>query len=77
MAGIYNTTDGPLAVDRDGRMLAARDRREVTSITGEPLAGHIAAGRILTLDDVEAPTEEHTKPARKVGRTTSTTHEEA
>lgn len=72
MASIYNTTDGPLAIDRAGRQLAARERRQVDSVDGSPLAGHIAAGRILVRD--ETPAE---KPAGKPGRKTSTTNEEA
>lgn len=75
MASIYNTTDGPLAIDRAGRQLAAHDGREVDAVDGSPLAGHIAAGRILVLDDEGDQAE--AKPAGKTGRKTSTTNEEA
>lgn len=78
MPRIYNTTDGPLAIDRAGRQLAARDPRDVESVDGSPLAGHIAAGRILVLDEQPEPQPEpQAKPAGKAGRKTSTTNEEA
>lgn len=73
MASIYNTTDGPLAIDRAGRQLAARERREVDTVDGSPLAGHIAAGRVLVLD--ETPAEETTAQPAKRGRRTDDTQE--
>lgn len=71
---IYNTTDGPLTIDRAGRQLGGRESRPVESVDGSPLAGHIAAGRILVLEqqtaDDEAPTEQ--QPAKRGRRTTDT-----
>lgn len=79
MAGstIYNTTDGPLIIDRAGRVLGAREHRDNVDASSSPVAGHIAAGRLIELEaqaDAEAPVES----TRKGGRRTSTpTNEEA
>lgn len=81
MATIYNTTDGPLAIDRAGRVLGGRERLEVDNVDSSPLAGHVRDGRILVLDDVvdEAQVEDDTtpdeQPARKAGRRTPTNEE--
>lgn len=83
MAGnttVYNSTDGPLPIDRAGRILGARERRDVESVDGSPLAGHITAGRILVLDEdkADAQAEDTTtdeQPARKAGRRTPTNEE--
>ena len=78
MATIYNTTDGPLAIDRAGRVLGGRERRDVDDVDGSPLAGHLKAGRILVLDTTEdEASDEQAKPAGKPGRNKSTTNEEA
>ena len=78
MATIYNTTDGPLAIDRAGRVLGGRERREVDTVDGSPLAGHISAGRILVLDDAvdEAQVEADEQPTKRgKGRATPTNEE--
>lgn len=54
---IYNATDGPLAIDRAGRMIAAGERRDdLDNVDGSPLAGHVKAERIIVVDG--APAEE-------------------
>ena len=54
MATIYNSTDGPLLVDRAGRVLGARERLEDVDVSSSPIAGHIEAGRIVVIDEAEA-----------------------
>lgn len=88
MAGstIYNSTDGPLLIDRAGRVLGARERLEDVDVDSSPVAGHIKAGRLVVVDtspadddsDVaedphqpEAPEAAPTKPRNRRG-TTST-----
>lgn len=53
---IYNTTDGPLAYDRAGRMLGARERIEVEDLSASPIAGHVSAGRFIVTSE-DQPTE--------------------
>lgn len=53
---IYNTTDGPLAYDRAGRMLGARERVEVEDLSASPIAGHVTAGRFIVTSE-DQPTE--------------------
>lgn len=52
MAGstIYNTTDGPLIVDDEGRTLGGREHRPDVDVKAEPVASHIAAGRLVVVD---------------------------
>lgn len=52
MAGstIYNSTDGPLLIDRAGRVLGARERLEDVDVDSSPVAGHIKAGRLVVVD---------------------------
>lgn len=52
MAGstIYNTTDGPLVVDDEGRVLGGREHRDGVDVQAEPVASHIAAGRLVVVD---------------------------
>lgn len=57
---IYNTTDGPLAYDRAGRMVAAREHQPVDDLSASPIAGHVSAGRFIVTsreDTQEQPTE--------------------
>lgn len=81
---IYNATDGPLAIDRAGRMLAAGEARPVDSVEGSPLAGHISASRIVIVDTGEdsdagepdeAPAQEPTTKAARKGRASTSTQE--
>lgn len=85
-ATLYNTTDGPLAIDRAGRMLGARERLEGGDVDSSPIAGHIAAGRIVVLEgapqpgadedgfggDAPQPADPPTKRTRKGSDSTST-----
>lgn len=45
---IYNATDGPLPIDRAGRMLAARESDTVSTLEG--LSGHIESDRIVLVE---------------------------
>lgn len=47
---VYNSTDGPLAYDRAGRMVGARETVEVKDPTVSPISGHVAAGRFVVLN---------------------------
>lgn len=58
MATIYNSTDGPLIVDRAGRVLGARERLEDADVSSSPIAGHIEAGRIVVVDEGEAQADD-------------------
>ena len=49
---IYNSTDGPLLIDEEGHVLAARESTRVKSLDGDPIAGHLEAGRLI--DTTEA-----------------------
>lgn len=76
---IYNATDGPLPIDRAGRMLAARSSDDVTTIDG--LSSLIDAEAIIVIDDLpqpdEAAGEQPTEaPAPKRTRTRATTQED-
>ena len=75
MAGstIYNSTDGPLIIDRAGRVLGARERLEDVDVDSSPVAGHIKAGRLIVVDTSPADDDEAapTKPRNRRG-TTST-----
>lgn len=68
MAAIYNTTDGPLVVDREGRVLGSRDHADGVDVTAEPVAGHIAAGRLIV---TSADPELETTARAKRGKTTN------
>lgn len=92
MARIYNSTDGPLIIDRAGRVLDARTwspEGADVDVDASPVAGHIAAGRVI-VDAGEAepthapPTEagdpdvadpQPSKRARKGGASTATPQE--
>lgn len=51
---IYNATDGPLAIDRAGRMIAAHETRPgIDDVEGSPLAGHISAERIVVIEQAD------------------------
>lgn len=76
---IYNSTDGPLIVDRAGRVLGARERLEDVDVDSSPIAGHIEAGRLIVVDtspadDAEEPEAVEAAPTkpRKPRGTTST-----
>ncbi len=84
---IYNSTDGPLIIDRAGRVLGARERRDNVDVESSPVAGHISAGRIVTVDTspadddvtdqaVEAPAEAAEPTSRKGRRSSTTTTQE-
>lgn len=76
MAGIYNSTDGPLLIDRAGRVLGARERLEDVDVDASPVAGHIDAGRLIVLDDPQEQADEaapEAVDAPRRGRRTSTT----
>lgn len=71
---IYNATDGPLAIDRAGRMLAARERTDVDNLDG--LSDDLKAERIVVIeqnDDAEdAPQpEQQTSTRTRKGRATT------
>ena len=79
MAGstLYNTTDGPLLIDRAGRVLGARERLEDADPSSSPIAGHITAGRIVVVaeppgdSDAEQHTDDQPQPVKgKAGRRT-------
>jgi hypothetical protein len=54
---IYNATDGPLAIDRAGRMLAARSSTDVKSLDG--LSSDLEAERIVVVEQTdEQPAED-------------------
>ena len=78
MATIYNSTDGPLIVDRAGRVLGARERLEDADVSASPIAGHIAAGRIVVVDEApaedvaEQPAEQPRKGSRRPNPAPST-----
>lgn len=76
---IYNATDGPLAIDRAGRMLAARKAMPVDDVEGSPLAGHISAERIVIVDtspaDEDPDAGEPTTKAARKGRASTSTQE--
>lgn len=51
MSTIYNATDGPLIIDRAGRVLGGREHREdVETETVPRFARHVAAGRLVVTD---------------------------
>ena len=56
---IYNTTDGPLAYDRAGRMVPAREHQPVDDLSASPIAGHVSAGRFIVTsrEDTQETTE--------------------
>lgn len=59
MSTIYNSTDGPLIIDRAGRVLGARESRpDVDPETVPRLADHVAAGRMIVRDDPEPAEQE-------------------
>ena len=75
---IYNATDGPLAIDRAGRMLAARSSTDVKSLEG--LSSDLDAERIVVVEQVddeaageqaddEQPVEAPTSPQQTSTRT--------
>lgn len=68
---IYNATDGPLAIDRAGRQLGARERVDVDDLDGSPLAGHITAERIVVIDSADD------QPTRTRKGSASTSSQEA
>lgn len=68
---IYNSTDGPLIIDRAGRVLGARERRDGVDLDASPVSGHIADGRIVVLDDPQ-PQDSDEQPTTGKGRRAST-----
>ena len=52
MATVYNPSLGPIVIDDEGHILAADDRADLDT-AAEPVAGHIAAGRLLIVEDPE------------------------
>lgn len=85
MATIYNSTDGPLLVDRAGRVLGGRERLEGADVSSSPIAGHIKAGRIIVIDEPQEDTADEAQvteaveaaPKGKARRTPAPTNEEA
>lgn len=81
MAGstIYNTTDGPLLIDRAGRMLAARTRSDgPVDVTASPVAGHVKDGRAIVVDEPQAddqPEADKATPTTSRGKRGTTTQE--
>lgn len=54
MGSIYNSTDGPLIIDRAGRVLGAREHRDNVDVEASPVAGHLTAGRVIDTSKAEA-----------------------
>lgn len=70
-SSIYNATDGPLIIDRAGRVLGARERLEDVDVDASPVSGHIAAGRLVELKaDKATPTPAPTASRRRGSTTT-------
>lgn len=70
---IYNTTDGPLIIDDEGHVLASREHARVKSLDDEPIAGHLAAGRLLdTTPEPEPSEDDKPKPGDKAKPTPPT-----
>lgn len=74
MAGstIYNSTDGPLIIDRAGRVLGARERLEDVDVDASPVAGHIEAGRLVVVDEPQVETDGEAEQADTVEADTPT-----
>jgi hypothetical protein len=51
---IYNSTDGPLIIDAEGHVLAARESTRVKSVADEPIVGHLEAGRLIDTTEAKA-----------------------
>lgn len=60
---LYNTTDGPLLIDRAGRVIGARERLEDADVESSPIAGHIAEGRLIVVDTSPADDDEQPEAA--------------
>lgn len=71
---VYNTTDGPLLVDRAGHTLGGRESDDVDT-DAQPAKGHVEAGRLIVVeapaDEDEAPEDTKTdqQPAKRGRRT--------
>lgn len=75
-AAIYNSTDGPLLVDDAGRVLPAREHHpDTVDVTASPVAGHIAAGRIVVTSPADDQAEAPKTPAKGRARTSTPTQE--
>lgn len=57
---VYNTTDGPLLIDADGRALGGREHGEA-DVKTNPAKRHVSAGRLIQTDTIKpgpAPVKE-------------------
>lgn len=63
---VYNSTDGPLPYDAEGRVIGARETAEVPAVVNpdtrlaaqavdtEPIKGHVDGGRFILIEDQPA-----------------------
>lgn len=73
MATIYNATDGPLTIDRAGRILGAREHGD-GDVDAQPVKGHVEAGRMVHIETPaqSAGLDDSSAKATGNGRRTST-----
>lgn len=71
-SSVYNSTDGPLLMDRAGRVLPGRERSDgPVDVSASPVSGHIDAGRLVVVD--EQPSDE--QPSKGAARRSNPTQE--
>ena len=74
---VFNRSGGPLVIDDEGRQLAAGERMDDVDLDAEPIAGHIAADRLIDVtpdpeegpDTVAAPSTPAPTPPKNRGKT--------